>query len=71
MPVDDRRVATDHGAREGLAGTALRTADSGYLTLLLVYVSQDVIVRKEDCGTERGFLMPIYSDSSGVFGAHV
>jgi len=48
-----------HGARKGLADTALRTADSGYLTRRLVDVSQDVIVREEDCGTERGFLMPI------------
>jgi len=43
-----------HGARKGLADTALRTADSGYLTRRLVDVSQDVIVRQEDCGTERG-----------------
>src|SRR5437016_6307274 len=41
-----------HGARKGLADTALRTADSGYLTRRLVDVSQDVIVREEDCGTE-------------------
>ena len=41
-----------HGARKGLADTALRTADSGYLTRRLVDVSQDVIVRAEDCGTE-------------------
>jgi DNA-directed RNA polymerase subunit beta' len=43
-----------HGARKGLADTALRTADSGYLTRRLVDVSQDVIIRVEDCGTERG-----------------
>ena len=42
-----------HGARKGLADTALRTADSGYLTRRLVDVSQDVIVREEDCRTER------------------
>jgi DNA-directed RNA polymerase subunit beta' len=42
-----------HGARKGLADTALRTADSGYLTRRLVDVSQDVIVREEDCGTEE------------------
>ncbi|WP_068260644.1 DNA-directed RNA polymerase subunit beta' [Janibacter limosus] len=48
-----------HGARKGLADTALRTADSGYLTRRLVDVSQDVIVREEDCGTERGLTMPI------------
>jgi DNA-directed RNA polymerase subunit beta' len=43
-----------HGARKGLADTALRTADSGYLTRRLVDVTQDVIVREADCGTERG-----------------
>src|SRR5918999_1408849 len=42
------------GARKGLADTALRTADSGYLTRRLVDVSQDVIIREDDCGTERG-----------------
>ena len=45
-----------HGTRKGLADTALRTADSGYLTRRLVDVSQDVIVREVDCGTERGDL---------------
>ncbi len=45
---------SSHGARKGLADTALRTADSGYLTRRLVDVSQDVIVREDDCGTERG-----------------
>ncbi|MFZ4496120.1 MAG: DNA-directed RNA polymerase subunit beta' [Candidatus Nanopelagicales bacterium] len=48
-----------HGARKGLADTALRTADSGYLTRRLVDVSQDVIVREVDCGTDRGTEMPI------------
>ncbi len=48
-----------HGARKGLADTALRTADSGYLTRRLVDVSQDVIIREEDCGTHRGLAMPI------------
>ncbi|GAA0982753.1 DNA-directed RNA polymerase subunit beta' [Nocardioides aquaticus] len=43
-----------HGARKGMADTALRTADSGYLTRRLVDVSQDVIIREDDCGTERG-----------------
>ncbi|WP_190820699.1 DNA-directed RNA polymerase subunit beta' [Saccharopolyspora pogona] len=50
---------SNHGARKGLADTALRTADSGYLTRRLVDVSQDVIVRETDCGTERGIRMPI------------
>ncbi len=45
---------SSHGARKGLADTALRTADSGYLTRRLVDVSQDVIVREEDCFTARG-----------------
>ncbi|MGK3708099.1 DNA-directed RNA polymerase subunit beta' [Arthrobacter sp. IK3] len=51
-------IAT-HGARKGLADTALRTANSGYLTRRLVDVSQDVIVREEDCGTERGLKVTI------------
>ncbi|MGK2876777.1 MAG: DNA-directed RNA polymerase subunit beta', partial [Nocardioides sp.] len=51
-----------HGARKGLADTALRTADSGYLTRRLVDVSQDVIIREEDCGTERGFEVDITSE---------
>src|SRR5437879_1798713 len=42
-----------HGARKGLADTALRTADSGYLTRRLVDVAQDVIIRQEDCGSEQ------------------
>ena len=57
-------IAT-HGARKGLADTALRTADSGYLTRRLVDVSQDVIVREEDCGTERGLTMPIGVATAG------
>jgi DNA-directed RNA polymerase subunit beta' len=48
-----------HGARKGLADPALRTADSGYLTRRLVDVSQDVIIREEDCGTDRGVMLPI------------
>jgi DNA-directed RNA polymerase subunit beta' len=48
-----------HGTRKGLADTALRTADSGYLTRRLVDVAQDVIVREEDCGTDRRFVMQI------------
>jgi DNA-directed RNA polymerase subunit beta' len=55
-----------HGARKGLADTALRTADSGYLTRRLVDVSQDVIIREDDCGTSKGLDMPIAAqDSSG------
>jgi len=48
-----------HGARKGLADTALRTADSGYLTRRLVDVSQDVIVREEDCGTDEYVELPV------------
>src|SRR5437868_781121 len=48
-----------HGARKGLADTALRTADSGYLTRRLVDVSQDVIIREYDCGTDDHILLPL------------
>ncbi len=48
-----------HGARKGLADTALRTADSGYLTRRLVDVSQDVIIREFDCGTDKGIPVPV------------
>lgn len=51
-------IAT-HGARKGLADTALRTAESGYLTRRLVDVSQDVIIREEDCGTRKGLNITI------------
>ena len=51
--------SSTHGARKGLADTALKTADSGYLTRRLVDVSQDVIIREEDCGTRRGLTLPI------------
>jgi DNA-directed RNA polymerase subunit beta' len=51
-----------HGARKGLADTALRTADSGYLTRRLVDVSQDVIIRETDCGTERSIEVEIARD---------
>ena len=46
-----------HGARKGLADTALRTADSGYLTRRLIDVSQDVIILEEDCGTTEGVVI--------------
>ncbi len=54
-----------HGGRKGQADTALRTADSGYLTRRLVDVSQDVIVREEDCGTERGIVKQIAAEVDG------
>ncbi|MBO6959971.1 MAG: DNA-directed RNA polymerase subunit beta' [Prochlorococcus marinus CUG1438] len=50
-------VISSYGARKGLVDTALRTADSGYLTRRLVDVAQDVIVREEDCGTERSIVV--------------
>jgi DNA-directed RNA polymerase subunit beta' len=55
-----------HGARKGLADTALRTADSGYLTRRLVDVSQDVIVREIDCGTKKGIEVFDIKDGSEV-----
>jgi DNA-directed RNA polymerase subunit beta' len=51
-----------HGARKGLADTALRTADSGYLTRRLVDVAQDVIIREPDCGTEEHIEMAVFKD---------
>ena len=54
-----------HGARKGLADTALRTADSGYLTRRLVDVSQDVIIREEDCGTDRSLPIAIAEEING------
>jgi len=55
-----------HGARKGLADTALRTADSGYLTRRLVEVSQDVIVREHDCGTHEGIEIQAIMDGLEV-----
>ena len=55
-----------HGARKGLADTALRTADSGYLTRRLVDVAQELIIREEDCGTARGvWIEDVVPDSPG------
>ncbi|MDQ3661368.1 MAG: DNA-directed RNA polymerase subunit beta' [Actinomycetota bacterium] len=53
-----------HGARKGLADTALRTADSGYLTRRLVDVAQEVMIRREDCGTDRGLRLDLVRDRS-------
>ncbi|MDO5360126.1 MAG: DNA-directed RNA polymerase subunit beta', partial [Jeotgalicoccus sp.] len=53
-----------HGARKGLADTALKTADSGYLTRRLVDVAQDVIVREEDCGTDKGLHVSALTEGS-------
>lgn len=58
-----------HGARKGLADTALKTADSGYLTRRLVDVAQDVIVRDDDCGTDRGLLVSALKDGTEIIEA--
>lgn len=55
-----------HGARKGLADTALRTADSGYLTRRLVDVAQDVIVREDDCGTDKGIMVSRIQDGKEI-----
>lgn len=55
-----------HGARKGLADTALKTADSGYLTRRLVDVAQDVIVREDDCGTDRGLLVGALKEGTEI-----
>ena len=55
-----------HGARKGLADTALRTADSGYLTRRLVDVSQEVIIHEEDCGTTEGIVVTAIKDGNEV-----
>jgi DNA-directed RNA polymerase subunit beta' len=60
LPVLEYFIST-HGARKGLADTALRTADSGYLTRRLVDVAQDVIIREEDCGTDDHIDLPLQS----------
>jgi len=55
-----------HGARKGLADTALRTADSGYLTRRLVDVAQDVIIREPDCGTEEYIELALYKETGDL-----
>ena len=55
-----------HGARKGLTDTALRTADSGYLTRRLVDVSQDIIIREEDCGSNEGIILEDIKDGNQV-----
>lgn len=59
-------IISSYGARKGLVDTALRTADSGYLTRRLVDVSQDVIVRESDCGTEHGIVLEYLMDGDKV-----
>ena len=55
-----------HGARKGMTDTALKTADSGYLTRRLVDVAQDVIIREDDCGTDRGLVIRAITDGKEV-----
>ena len=57
---------SSHGARKGLTDTALRTADSGYLTRRLVDVSQDIVIREEDCGTTEGIYVEDIKDGNQV-----
>jgi DNA-directed RNA polymerase subunit beta' len=59
-------IISSYGARKGLVDTALRTADSGYLTRRLVDVSQDVIIREVDCGTDRGIHLTSMTDGDRV-----
>ena len=59
-------IISSYGARKGLVDTALRTADSGYLTRRLVDVSQDVIIRELDCGTNRGITMKPMTDGDRI-----
>ena len=63
-----------HGARKGLADTALRTADSGYLTRRLVDVAQELIIREDDCGSDRGIPVQVNvkrPDGRRVKAAHI
>ncbi len=59
-------IISSYGARKGLVDTALKTADSGYLTRRLVDVAQDVIIRAEDCGTEKYIVMQSITDGDAV-----
>jgi DNA-directed RNA polymerase subunit beta' len=59
-------IISSYGARKGLVDTALKTADSGYLTRRLVDVAQDVIITEEDCGTQKGVLMSAISDGTSI-----
>src|SRR5690606_12589781 len=65
LPVLEYFIST-HGARKGLADTALRTADSGCLTRRLVDVAQDLVVTEEDCGTQNGILMTPLGAGGGI-----
>ncbi|WP_018663969.1 DNA-directed RNA polymerase subunit beta' [Heyndrickxia acidiproducens] len=65
LTVQEYFIST-HGARKGLADTALKTADSGYLTRRLVDVAQDVIIREDDCGTDRGLLISSLKEGTEI-----
>ena len=65
MNVLDYFIST-HGARKGLADTALKTADAGYLTRRLVDVAQDVVITEEDCGTLRGIATSALKDNEDI-----
>ena len=65
LNVQDYFIST-HGARKGLADTALKTADAGYLTRRLVDVAQDVVINEEDCGTLRGIAISALKDNEEV-----
>ncbi|HLU23908.1 MAG TPA: DNA-directed RNA polymerase subunit beta', partial [Bacillaceae bacterium] len=68
LTVQEYFIST-HGARKGLADTALKTADSGYLTRRLVDVAQDVIIREDDCGTDRGLKISSLKDGTEIIEA--
>ena len=65
MDVIEYFIST-HGARKGLADTALKTADAGYLTRRLVDVAQDCVINEEDCGTLRGLTVAALKDNEDV-----
>ncbi|UUX33014.1 DNA-directed RNA polymerase subunit beta' [Fundicoccus culcitae] len=65
LNVQEMFIST-HGARKGMTDTALKTADSGYLTRRLVDVAQDVIVREDDCGTDKGVFVSEIADGNSI-----
>src|SRR5699024_5805615 len=69
LTVQEMFIST-HGARKGMTDTSLKTADSGYLTLRLVDVAQDVIIREADCGTDRGLAIEAIKNGNEVIQTH-
>jgi len=57
-------IISSYGARKGIVDTALKTADSGYLTRRLIYVAQDLVIRQQDCGTKEGVLVELTNNST-------